>query len=393
MTAQKVRFAILAPSPEMRELLGRHVEASELAVVSASVEEYCAAEDDGPMVQLIDAQPEIVLVDMEDQRDAVKALQLLHGVMPDSLLFACGPTQDPRLIIETMQAGAREFLPKPVSAGSLGLALGRYLEMKERVRSGPKARGRIYSVTSGKGGSGTTSVAINLAATLANLPDTRVAVVDLNGSVGDAAAYLNAKPEFGVADALAASSKLDQVILNSFMCKVGNLSLLAGATDYTPPSSPTPSALSRLLKVVVGGYTHTFIDMPSSLDQELVRVTLEASEAVLVVITPELPAIWRTHRLMTFLSDTGCADRIRLILNRDDSRDEINAKEISRALSQPVYWRLPNSYLTAIQAINQGKPLVEVNHSGLAASYRGLASDLTGLVFEKPRRAFAGLFS
>ena len=394
MTAEKIRVAILAPSPEMRGLLGGHVEVTQRASVKASVEEYCAAEDDNPTQRLIEAQPEVTLIDMQDERAAIRALQVLHGVMPESWLFACGPTQDPRLIIEAMQAGAREFLPHPVSAGSVGLALGRYLETKERVRSDRKARGRVYSVTSGKGGSGATSVAINLAATLANVPDTRIAVIDMNGPVGDAAAYLDAKPEFSVMDALASAPKLDRLLLDTFMCKVGNLSLLAGATGYAssaPP--PAPSALTRLLRVVSSTYTHTFVDLPPSLDQELVKVTLEASEAVLVVITPELPAIWRTHRLMTFLSETGCSDRIRLILNRDDSRDEINAKEISRALSQPVYWRLPNSYVTAIQAINKGKPLVEINHSGLAASYRRLASDLTGLVFEKPRRAFASMFS
>jgi pilus assembly protein CpaE len=393
MADRKIRVAILAPSPEMRDLLARHVEASQHGLVRAAVEEYCTAEDDHPTQQLLEAQPEIVLVDMTDERAAIKSLQVLHCVLPESWLYACGPAQDPQLIIETMQAGAREYLPQPVNAGSVTHGLSRYIEIKERARSGQKSRGKIYTVTAGKGGSGATSVAINLAATLSMLRDTRTAVIDMNSPVGDAAAYLNAKPEFSVMDALGAATKLDRMLLDTYMCQAGNIALLAGSAGYSTNGTVTPAALTRLLRVVSSAYTHTFVDLPSSLDQDIVKAALDASEAVLVVITPELPAIWRTHRLMTFLNGTGSADRIRLILNRDDSRDEINAKEIARALGHPVYWRLPNSYVTAIQAINKGKPLVEVNHSGLAASYRRLASELTGVAFEQPRTTLARLFS
>jgi Flp pilus assembly CpaE family ATPase len=109
-------------------------------------------------------------------------------------------------------------------------------------------------------------------------------------------------------------------------------------------------------------------------------------------MTPELPAVWRTHRLITLLSGLGCADRIKLILNRDSSRDEITDKEISRALHQPIYFRLPNNYASAIQAVNQGKPIVEVNHSNLASGYRQLTQALTGVTLQKPRRGLSKLF-
>jgi Flp pilus assembly CpaE family ATPase len=105
-------------------------------------------------------------------------------------------------------------------------------------------------------------------------------------------------------------------------------------------------------------------------------------------MTPELPAVWRTHRLVTMLASSGCGDRLRLVLNRDNSRDEITEKEITRALNYPIFFRLPNNYSAAIQAINKGKPIVDVNHSSLAASYRRLAQALTGVAPANPRRGF-----
>jgi pilus assembly protein CpaE len=391
MTTQKLSIAILALTPDVRDSLSAHVEATQLATVKCVVDVYCAVEDDYPTQRFIEARPDVIFVDMQDQRAAIKALFTLHTALPETWLYACGAPNDPQLIIETMQAGAREFLPKPVSARSVALAFSRFVDERDRLRSGSKVRGKIYSVTSAKGGAGATSVAVNLAMTLAGTPETRIAVLDLNSPVGDAASYLNMKPQFSLSDALSSAARLDAVLLETFMTKAGNVSLLPGPKQFKSSAS-SASALAKLLRVVSGAYTHVFIDLPSSLEQEVLQVITDASEAVLVVMTPELPAVWRTHRLITFLSSSGCGDRLRLILNRDNSRDEITEKEITRALNHPIFFRLPNNYAAAIQSINKGKPIVEVNHSSLAAGYRQLTQKLTGVAFQKPRSGLSKLF-
>src|SRR5690606_31137217 len=100
---------------------------------------------------------------------------------------------NPDLIIQAVRAGSREFLTRPVSAEHLKQAFGRYAEERQRTTH-ERRTGRIYTVTSGKGGSGATFVAVNLAAAIADLPETSVNLIDLNTPVGDAAAYLNLKP-------------------------------------------------------------------------------------------------------------------------------------------------------------------------------------------------------
>jgi Flp pilus assembly CpaE family ATPase len=84
---------------------------------------------------------------------------------------------------------------------------------------------------------------------------------------------------------------------------------------------------------------------------------------------------------------------LKLILNRDNSRAEIDEKEIKKALNYPIFWRLPNNYSSAIQAVNQGKPIVAVNHSSLASSYKKLSHELSGLSLPQKRRGLLGLFS
>jgi pilus assembly protein CpaE len=390
MTTQKLTIGVLAPTIEVRDSIAGHVEATQLATVKIVVDEYCAIEDDYSTQRFIEARPDIVFVDMQDQRAGIKALFTLHAVLPEVWLYACGASSDPQFIIETMQAGAREFLPKPVNARGIALAFSRFIDERDRQRTTAKTRGKIYAVTSAKGGAGATSVTVNLATTLASSIKTRVAILDLNSPVGDAASYLNLKPQFSLSDALASAPRLDSVLLETFMTKSGSLSLLPGPKQSK--SGASPAAMAKLLRVVSGTYGHAFIDLPSSLEQEMLQIVTDASEAVLVVMTPELPAIWRTHRLISILAGSGCADRIRLILNRDNSRDEITEKEITRALNHPVYFRLPNNYGASIQAINKGKPIVEVNHSSLATGYRQLMQELTGVSGNKPKRGFSKLF-
>jgi pilus assembly protein CpaE len=389
MVTQKLSVGILAATPEIQGSLAAHVESTQLAVIKIVCDEYCAVEDDYATQRFIEARPDVVFIDMNDQRAAIKSLFTLHGVLPETWLYACGAPNDPQLIIETMQA--REFLAKPVNARSISMAFSRFIDERDRLRTVARTRGKLYSVTSAKGGAGATSVAVNLAMTLASATDIRPAILDLNSPTGDAASYLNLKPQFSLSDALASAARLDSVLLETFMTKTGKVAVLPGPKRFKGGSIAPPS-LAKLLRIATGNYTHVFVDTPSSLDQELLQVTADASERILVVMTPELPAVWRTHRLLSLLESLGYGERLEIILNRDSSRDEITDKEISRALNRPINFRLPNNYGSAIQAINKGKPIVEINHSDLASGYRQLTQKLTGIAFPKQRRGIAKLF-
>jgi Flp pilus assembly CpaE family ATPase len=114
---------------------------------------------------------------------------------------------------------------------------------------------------------------------------------------------------------------------------------------------------------------------------------------VVLVFTPELPALWRTQRLIGLFERLGAADKLRLVVNRSAKNHEIGDKEIEKTLGHSIYWRLPNNYPAAIQAINSGKPIVSVNHSNLAASYLQLAETLTGVPLRRKRRGLFGLAS
>ena len=397
MSEARVTVGILAPSTEVREILRSQLEATKQATVELEVEQYCSASGDRTTRRFMDVRPEVIIVDMDDPEAAVRALKILHTAIPECWLLVTSGINEPEQIIESMRAGAREFLRAPITLPSLSDALGRYVaEKKGRERT--KDSGTIYCVTSAKGGSGATSITINLASSIAELPDTRVAIIDLNSPMGDAAAYLNLRPKFTVSDALGASSRLDRTLIQSFMCKASNLAVMPGPKEFWPEQAPGTSTvpgtseLARLLEVVTETYSHTLIDVAASLDKKQLEMVIDKSTGVVVVLTPELPALWRTQRLLSFLRDCGATDKLQLVINRSRTSDPITQEQIETTLRKSVYWTLPNNYNACIEAINSGNPLVTNNHSDLAKSYRDLSRHLTGTAPPIKRRGFLGLF-
>jgi pilus assembly protein CpaE len=391
-TSVEIKVGILAPSSEALELLRIQVSATGLGSVSVEEEQYCGVYGDRATRKFIEARPDIIIIDMENRQAALRSLNILHAALPDTWLFVSSEASDPQLIIEAMRAGAREFLPKPLPPRNLTQALSRFLAEKQRLMEAGGV-GKIYCVTAAKGGTGVTSIAINLATSLVEAPKTHVALIDLNSPVGDAVAHLNLKPQFTVSDALESSSRLDPVLLESYMSHSQGLSVLAGAKEFRPGQMPDGDALARMLEVATRTYTHCVIDLPCSLDKERLQLVTGMAASIVVVSVPELPALWRTERLLRYLATCAGTDKLRLVINRRLKTDEITDSEIERVMKYPVYWNLPNNYKGSIRAINTGIPLVSKNHSELARSYRELAYALAEIPLPEKRRGLFGLFS
>jgi len=392
MASEQISIGILAPSAEVRELLRQQINATGLGTVEIEGDQYCAAYGDRATRRFIEVRPDIIIIDMQDQQAAAQSLNILHAALPDTWLFVSSESNDSQLIIESMRAGAREFLPKPIPPRTLVQALNRFIAEQQRHKEAHGV-GKIYCVTAAKGGAGATSVAINLATSLADAPKVRVALVDLNSPLGDVVAHLNLKPQYSISDALGSVSRLDPVLLESYMSHSHGIAVLPGPKEFRPGHVPAVEALSKVLEVLARTYTHCFVDLPYSLDKERLQLINEMATNVVIVSVPELPALFRTERLIRFLAAAGSSDKVRLIINRAVKDDEIPDSEIERVLKHPVYWKLPNNYKGAIRAINSGQPLVSMNHSELARSYRELAYDLAGIPLPGKRRGLFGLFS
>ncbi len=186
---------------------------------------------DAILRQIQDVRADVVLVDIDPQnvQRAMHAIELIHSNTSEIVIFAVGPMTDPGTIVSAMRAGAREYVERNATPESMIDAFTRFAASRGRTRTS-SGRARVFVVANAKGGAGATTVAVNTAVALQELHG-GVLLVDF-ALLGHAALHLNARPTFGLTDALQNLHRMDTSLLQGLMttCKNG-LQLLAGPQE------------------------------------------------------------------------------------------------------------------------------------------------------------------
>ena len=380
---------ILVPSPDLAVVLRAQIRATGLGTVVLDATAYPRLRSDMVVRRFLEARPEMIVVDGHDTAAATEAVRVLHTAMPAAWIIVSTSILDAQVILEMVRGGAREIIPNPTTQASLAYALQHYIEEREREhKSDSYLHGKLYSICAGKRGSGATTVAINMAAFLSEIPDSRVALIDLDWPVGDAAAYLNIVPRFTVANALASAMRLDPVLLESYMHKHDRIHVLPGLETFESGQFLTPDPLGQLLEVVAQVYTHAVVDLPPTLSRELVQTVTRVSDTILAVLTPDVPSLRRTERLLRFFAEFETPGKIRLVLNRAKKTDEITEGTIEKTLKHAVSWKISNDYYACAEAINHGKTLLAGSSKYLTRDFREFARQLAGFEPEDKRRVY-----
>src|SRR5260370_2118477 len=260
----ELSVAIFATDNDQRAVLQVLVDGTSVARTVCSNETMPLAAND-PVIRRTQAfAPDVVLVDIatDGMTSALRAVELLHQELPDAAVFAVGPMTQPQLIVSAMRAGVREYIERPTTTTDLLEAFVR-LTATRRKPGRESSRGKVFTIVNAKGGSGSTTVAVNLALALQSVHQS-TALVDL-APLGHCALHLNLKPTFTVSDAVTNLHRLDSSLLDSFMARHDRgLQLLAGAANPTAIDS-SAADFARLFDTIVGLYRYLVVDASSRL--------------------------------------------------------------------------------------------------------------------------------
>src|SRR3989475_5124089 len=336
---------------------------------------FPASATDPIVRQIQDVRAEVVLVDIDSHnvQRAINAIELIHSTTSDIAIFAIGPMNDPSTIVSTMRAGAREYLELHAGSEALVEAFTRFASARGKTRTS-SGRARVFTVTNAKGGAGATTVAVNTAIALQESHD-GVLLVDF-APLGHAALHLNARPTFGIVDALQNLHRMDSSLLEGLMthCK-GGLQLLAGPQQ---PHSlvPTVAEMARLFDLLVAHFRYVIVDCSSRLDQTS-RMLCDLSNAVLLVAQTDVVSLWSAGRIRAFLEEGSGRDRVRIVLNRYKKIPGFTDEDIEKATGSKLFWKLPNNYQVVAPGIDKGVPAASHDSHDIGRSFRSLAAALT----------------
>jgi pilus assembly protein CpaE len=370
----ELSVVIVATDSEQRAVLQVLVDGTSVARTVHSAAAYPAIASDPLIPRVQGLQPDVILVDIpvDATTAALNAIEVFHQEMPGTAVFAIGTMSQPQLIVSAMRVGAKEFIERPTTTTDLLEAFVRLSTNQRKVkRDGP--RGKVFTVVNAKGGSGATTIAVNLALAL-QAAHGNVALVDL-APLGHATLHLNLKAPFTVADAIRNLHRMDSSLLESFMTRdPGGLQLLAGAN--TPmPTEPSTAEFARLFDMLVTHFRYVVVDASSRLDSAT-RLVGNLSETVLLIAHADVASLWSAARIVQFLGETNGREHVKLVLNRFRKIPGFHETDAETASGASLLWRIPNQYFAVSSAIDRGVPLMQQN-TEIARSFNGLAATLT----------------
>ena len=383
----ELSVAVFATDNDQRAVLQVLVDGTSVAHTVCAQANLPVAATDSVIRKTQGFAPHVILVDIADHEvsSALRAIEILHQELPDAAVFAVGGMSQSQLIVSAMRAGAREYIERPTTTTDLLEAFVRQTSTR-RKPGRETSRGKILTVVNAKGGSGATTVAVNLALALQSIQHS-IALVDL-APLGHCALHLNLKPAFTVSDALTNLHRLDSSLLDSFMARhAGGLQVLAGA-NAPAPIEPSASDFARLFDTMAGLFRYIVVDVSSRLDSAT-RLVSNLSERVLLVGHADVASLWSAARVAQYLGEHGSRDRFAMVLNRYRKVSGFNEAETEAAIGAPVLWRIPNQYFAVSTAIDRGTPVIQQGNTEIARSITGLAEYLTKDDLETKRTAWS----
>jgi pilus assembly protein CpaE len=323
--------------------------------------------------------PDVVLMDINmPDMDGISATEAIRSKQPAVQVVILSVQNDQNYMRRAMLAGARDFLTKPPMGDELISAIRRAGSMAQSERSKsvqvqalPAAgnintlmgyaapKGKIVTVYSPKGGTGCTTLAVNLALTLHN-EDTRVALVDGNLQFGDIAVFMNEQGKNTVIDLAPRADELDPEIVEEVMLKhaASGIHILAAPSRPEYAERVSSGQFSTMLEYLKQIYSYVVVDTASILT-DVTLAAIDVSDILVLVTTQDIPSI-KNCRLFLDLSQTMGMERNRIlfVMNRYDKRINITPERVAENLKQEVSSVIPLDEATVMKAVNRGVPFV-----------------------------------
>jgi pilus assembly protein CpaE len=340
------------------------------------------------------SMPDLAVVALDANKD--KALQMIgqlsveHPALPILTI-----SHDHQALLQSLQRGAKYFLTHPVGLEDMLAALRRALgensgpgEIQTSGATSIRTTGAssMIAVVGSRGGVGTTTLAVNLAATLAADPTHAAALIDLDLALGDAdiALEVNGFENISISDLARNIERLDMNFLRRAMAKheASGLSILRHPLEIAEGGIVHEQHVERILNLLKISYTHLVLDLSKSLlPTDLMG--LRMADMILLVAQLELASLRNVVRIIHCLGgEENLADKIRVVINRqgaDSVEEGISPKKAEEVIGKPIFWQVPNDTKSVIGARVAGHPLVKyAPKSRVQQSIYGLTQALYG---------------
>jgi len=313
---------------------------------------------------LKESAPRVLLLNFEDDPQHMREiLTEYHSLYPDSAFVASCTTLEATQLVEFMRLGLSDYLSQPVTHENFEVLMQRIeARYTQKVEVRKKEKHYVISFYSAKGGVGQSLTAINTAVELAHRRSARVLLADFVLQHGNVAEYMDVPAEYNLTEAVRDLDRLDDKLLENSLPKHSqNMWVLPSPRSAEDAELVTPEKTAVMLEAFRDCFQYTFVDVGRDLSGSTLPV-LDQSDLIILLTTPDLGSLCSTKRALETFKRLGYAqNKIRLIVNRAQMKDAIDAEAIEKHLEHPVHHNISEDNDTMLRSANEGKPAQSIN--------------------------------
>jgi pilus assembly protein CpaE len=325
---------------------------------------------------------DILIMEIQDEfQKELEHIKIIQDSGSTKEIFLTSSFLDSAFLIQALRLGVKEFFAQPLKTEEIKTALLKYRKREqEQDKANGIRKGKIINIVGSKGGIGTTTIAVNLAASLNQAKGSpSVALVDMNLLFGEIPIFLNLEAAFNWGELARNISRVDSTYLMSIMTKhPSGLFVLPSPTGLDGINLASPEIMEKILALIKQDFDYVVIDSGQTLDDISLKV-MEMSDLVFIAAILSLPCLSNVKKLLWIFKRIGYpqAEKTKIIVNRYHRKSLISLKEAEKALNQEIFHLIVNDYQTTMSAINQGKPLSAVApREDVSRNFRELANSL-----------------
>ncbi|MBZ4645092.1 MAG: pilus assembly protein CpaE [Petroclostridium sp.] len=314
-----------------------------------------------------EVRPDIILMDINmPVKDGIKATEEISLEVPETTIVIMSVQIEQEYLRKAMTAGARDYITKPFTGEELVNTIVKTynLETKRKQKSAvPRDKGeinsKIISIFSTKGGVGKTTIATNLAVTIARQTKKRVALLDFDLLFGDVAIHLNVSIKTTITELIKEINILDEELMEEYL-----VTHFSGVRVLPAPVKPeyaeyvTAQHIEKIIKVLKASYHYIIIDTAQNFN-ETTLTALDASDAVLFISTMDLPTIKNVKSGLEVMDSLHYSDsKVKIVLNKASEQFGITYKDFEDTVKNKIWISIPEDNQTVINSVNKGFPFV-----------------------------------
>lgn len=356
----KIKVVIVSDDIDYRMKVKHLVESDDIII--SGYAEYNA----NAVIKIKGLYPDAVIFGVaKDETTRFKVVKDVYLQLKGCYLVMLNETVDLNFIAKAMQYGIRNVFPENVSKNDIRKAIveGSEFERERFKNERPKDTNcRVFSIFSGKGGVGKTTICVNTALGLA-MKGKRVLIIDCDLQFGDVNLHLDLEPKNTIAELVQDSSTLQPEAIQTYITlHSSGLGVLCAPKSPELAEYVTSKHVETIVSMMRPLYDYIFIDLPDSLN-DIAIIAAENSDRFFFICGQEISSLKNAKVCMNILDSLQLKDKTSVIVNRAYDSSMIKIKDFDSLLGVKTIQVVPEDTKNMLACLNKGTPVISTGRT------------------------------